>query len=35
MEIHNFRRAPVFGVPIAEVVNTLASQLRWVAKQLC
>jgi hypothetical protein len=27
MEIYNFRRAPVVGVPIAEVANTLVSWL--------
>jgi hypothetical protein len=31
VEIYNFRRAPEVGVPIAEVTNTLASRLRWVA----
>jgi hypothetical protein len=30
-EICNFRRAPVVGVPIAEVINTLVSWLRWMA----
>jgi hypothetical protein len=30
-EIYNFRRAPVVGVPIAEVVNTLATWLYWMA----
>jgi hypothetical protein len=29
-EIYNFRRAPVVGVPIAEVTNTLVSWLRWM-----
>jgi hypothetical protein len=29
-KIYNFRRAPVVGVPIAEVANTLASGLRWM-----
>jgi hypothetical protein len=27
-EIYNFRRAPVVGVPITEVTNTLVSWLR-------
>jgi hypothetical protein len=27
----NFRRAPVVGVPIAEVANTLVQRLRWMA----
>jgi hypothetical protein len=31
MEIYIFRRAPVVGVPIAEVANTLAQWLRWMA----
>jgi hypothetical protein len=31
MEIYNFRRAPMVGVPIAEVVNTSVSWLRWMA----
>jgi hypothetical protein len=31
MEICNFRRAPVVGVPIAEVANTLAQWLRRMA----
>jgi hypothetical protein len=35
MEICNFRRTPMVGVPIAEVTNTLASRLRWVEKKLC
>jgi hypothetical protein len=30
-EIYNFRRAPVVGVLIAKVVNTLVSRPRWVA----
>jgi hypothetical protein len=30
-EIHNFRRAPVVGVPIAEFANTLVQWLRWMA----
>jgi hypothetical protein len=29
MEIYNFR-APVAGVPIAEVANTLVQWLRWM-----
>jgi hypothetical protein len=28
--IYNFHRAPVVGVPIAEVTNTLAQWLRWM-----
>jgi hypothetical protein len=31
MEIYNFRRAPVVGVPTAKVANTLVSWLRWTA----
>jgi hypothetical protein len=31
MEINNFRRAPVVGVPIAEVANTLVQWLYWMA----
>jgi hypothetical protein len=31
MEIYNFRRASVVGVPIVEVTNTLAQRLRWMA----
>jgi hypothetical protein len=31
MEIYILRRAPVVGVPIAEVANTLAQWLRWMA----
>jgi hypothetical protein len=35
-EIYNFRRAPVVGVPIAEVANTLVSWLRWmVSSYVC
>jgi hypothetical protein len=30
-EIHNFRRAPVVSVPIAEVANTLVQWFRWMA----
>jgi hypothetical protein len=30
-EIFNFRRAPVVGVPIAEVANTLVQWLCWMA----
>jgi hypothetical protein len=30
-EIYNSRQAPEVGVPIAEVVNTIASWLRWMA----
>jgi hypothetical protein len=30
-EICNFRRAPVVGVPIAKVANTLVTWLRWMA----
>jgi hypothetical protein len=30
-EIHNFRRAPVVGVPTAKVANTLVSWLHWMA----
>jgi hypothetical protein len=30
-EIYNFRRAPVVGVPIAEVANTLVHWPRWMA----
>jgi hypothetical protein len=30
-EIYNFRRGPVVGVPIAEVVYTLATWLHWIA----
>jgi hypothetical protein len=30
-EIYNFRQAPVVGVPIAEVANTLVLWLRWMA----
>jgi hypothetical protein len=29
-EIYNFRLAPVVGVPIAEVANTLVQWLRWM-----
>jgi hypothetical protein len=29
-EIYNFRCAPVVGVPIAEVDNTLENWLRWM-----
>jgi hypothetical protein len=32
MEIYDFRRAPVVGVPIAKVVNTLVPWLCWVAR---
>jgi hypothetical protein len=28
--IYNFRQAPVVGVPVAEVANTLVSWLRWM-----
>jgi hypothetical protein len=31
MEIYNFRRAPVIGVPIDVVAKTLASWLCWIA----
>jgi hypothetical protein len=31
MEIYIFRQAPVVGVPIVEVANTLAQRLRWMA----
>jgi hypothetical protein len=31
MEIYNYRRAPVVGVPIAEVANTLEQWLCWMA----
>jgi hypothetical protein len=31
METCNFRNAPVVGVPIAKVANTLVSWLRWMA----
>jgi hypothetical protein len=31
MEICNFCRPPVVGVPIAEVANTLVQWLRWMA----
>jgi hypothetical protein len=31
MEIYDFRSAPVVGVPIAEVVNTLVPWLHWMA----
>jgi hypothetical protein len=31
LEIYNFRRAPVVGVPIAKVANTLVSWLSWMA----
>jgi hypothetical protein len=31
MKIYNFRWAPVVGVPIAKVDNTLVSWLRWMA----
>jgi hypothetical protein len=31
MEIYNFRWAPVVGVHITEVVNTLANWLSWIA----
>jgi hypothetical protein len=30
-EIYSFRWAPVVSVPIAEVTNTLASWLHWIA----
>jgi hypothetical protein len=30
-EIYNFRQAPVVGVPITEVVNTLVPWLYWLA----
>jgi hypothetical protein len=30
-EVYNFRRAPVVGVPIVEVANTLVSWLCWMA----
>jgi hypothetical protein len=30
-EIYNFCRASVVGVPIAKVINTLVSRLRWMA----
>jgi hypothetical protein len=30
-EIYNFHRAPVVGVPIAKVNNTLVQWLRWMA----
>jgi hypothetical protein len=30
-EIQNFCRAPVVGVPIAKVANTLVQWLRWMA----
>jgi hypothetical protein len=30
-EIYNLRRAPVVGVLIAEVVNTLANWLCWMS----
>jgi hypothetical protein len=30
MEIYNFCRASVVGVPIVEVVNTLAQWLCWI-----
>jgi hypothetical protein len=29
--LYDFRRAPVVGVPIAEVANTLVQCLRWMA----
>jgi hypothetical protein len=31
MEIYNFRRAPVVGVPIAKVANTVVPWLCWTA----
>jgi hypothetical protein len=31
MEIYNFRRAPMVGVPITKVTNTLIQWLRWMA----
>jgi hypothetical protein len=31
MDIYDFRRAPVVGMPIAEVANTLVPWLRWMA----
>jgi hypothetical protein len=31
MEIYDFRRAPVVGVPISRVANTLVPWLRWMA----
>jgi hypothetical protein len=31
MEIYEFRRAPVVGVPTAKVANTLLQWLRWMA----
>jgi hypothetical protein len=31
MEIYNFHRVPMVGVPIVEVAKTLAQQLRWMA----
>jgi hypothetical protein len=31
MEIYNFRRASMVGVPTAKVTNTLVSWLRWMA----
>jgi hypothetical protein len=30
MEIYNFCQAPVVGVPIAEVTNTLTQWLHWM-----
>jgi hypothetical protein len=30
-EIYNFRQAPVVGVPITKVANTLVQWLRWMA----
>jgi hypothetical protein len=30
-EVYNFRRAPVVGVPIFEVANTLAQRPHWMA----
>jgi hypothetical protein len=30
-EVYFFRRAPVVGVPIFEVANTLAQRPRWMA----
>jgi hypothetical protein len=34
MEIYNFHRAPVVGVPIAEVTNTLAQWLCWMVNSM-
>jgi hypothetical protein len=31
-EIYDFVGAPVVGVPIVEVANTLTSWLRWMAR---